>query len=483
MTKKRTGAKRFLLLLALLPTPVGGEQDNFARQNNSPTLFGMREYRLLAGDISQDPANSALVEDFPSGNAATDDLKARLMALLTGHVRINKVLADRKSAWHGARQAMGDWFPALDINLTMGGEQQRKTDQAHNTNDFDETEIKISQLLWDFGATNGKVAQGRLRYEKANIEWAAARQKLLLEALTAFLEWKKAKQTVEFVRRSEANVHRQTELELTRTTGGAGSASDVLQSKTQLAGARSRRIQAESALDITGNRYRALFGEFPPDTLFSAKLPPSLLAKVPKTLDGTLTLALLDNSEVRAAILDERIAKQKIRAVHGKQFFPRIEASAGYTKKDGADGIPAIREDTFVDVSVNFPLNLMSGTNALRAARQQRVAALYEVTNVQHSVEEKARNNWQRLSNSRIVADSLDEQARYAAEFLALARMERELGNRSLIDLLSGENSLNNAQNAAASARIDLQLAQLALLHVIGRLDLDEAFNVGSASP
>ena len=39
-----------------------------------------------------------------------------------------------------------------------------------------------------------------------------------------------------------------------------------------------------------------------------------------------------------------------------------------------------------------------------------------------------------------------------AAEFLELARKERQLGNRTLLDVLTGEAALINANSAAASA-------------------------------
>jgi len=46
------------------------------------------------------------------------------------------------------------------------------------------------------------------------------------------------------------------------------------------------------------------------------------------------------------------------------------------------------------------------------------------------------------------------------------------LGQRSLIDVLSGETSLINAQAAADRARTDVALATLNVLNVMGRLNI-----------
>ncbi|MDP6927867.1 MAG: outer membrane efflux protein, partial [Rhodospirillales bacterium] len=59
------------------------------------------------------------------------------------------------------------------------------------------------------------------------------------------------------------------------------------------------------------------------------------------------------------------------------------------------------------------------------------------------------------------------------SEFLALARKERQLGNRSLIDVLSGETAFINATSDATSAETDVAIAVFTLLNNMGRLNLD----------
>ena len=65
----------------------------------------------------------------------------------------------------------------------------------------------------------------------------------------------------------------------------------------------------------------------------------------------------------------------------------------------------------------------------------------------------------------------LRNQANIAAEFLTLARKERKLGKRSLLDLLTGETNLVNAESDAASAERDVDIAAFTLLAVMGKLD------------
>ena len=64
-------------------------------------------------------------------------------------------------------------------------------------------------------------------------------------------------------------------------------------------------------------------------------------------------------------------------------------------------------------------------------------------------------------------------QANIAAEFLDLARKERQLGKRTLIDVLAGETNLINAQSDATSAQSDVIIAGLTLLSVMGQLSVE----------
>ena len=85
-------------------------------------------------------------------------------------------------------------------------------------------------------------------------------------------------------------------------------------------------------------------------------------------------------------------------------------------------------------------------------------------------IEEQIRNAWENLRTAKLNAERLQNQANIAAEFLELARKERQLGNRSLIDVLAGETALISAQSDAASAETDIILATFRLLSAIGRL-------------
>ena len=79
--------------------------------------------------------------------------------------------------------------------------------------------------------------------------------------------------------------------------------------------------------------------------------------------------------------------------------------------------------------------------------------------------------SWRNLETARDNRLNLNNQVRLAEEFLNIARQERAVGKRNLLDVLSAETNLLNAQSDQASTEFDVLSAGYTLLQAIGRLD------------
>ena len=88
-------------------------------------------------------------------------------------------------------------------------------------------------------------------------------------------------------------------------------------------------------------------------------------------------------------------------------------------------------------------------------------------------VEEQAKNTFEQFQIAQENAGFLENQANIAGEFLALAREERQLGRRSLIDVLSGETAEINARSDAETAKTQVAVSAYTLLFILGKLDIE----------
>ncbi|MBF0427031.1 MAG: TolC family protein, partial [Magnetococcales bacterium] len=300
-----------------------------------------------------------------------------------------------------------------------------------------------------------------------------ARQDLLLEGITAYISLLRAHQTLEFAQQSVDNIQKQAGLEESRVDLGSGFPTDVLQAKSQLAGAQARLSRARGGLINAINHYRSLFEEEPPtrDQLHPLHVPPDHL---PATLAEVTRLTRAENLQLKNAELGQGAADLEIDRVKADELAPKLNLVSEAKLSRNDNGVAGNKEDKAIRMELSYAFNTgFSGFAALTSAREQKLAVASRAQDTRMSVDEQARNAWQGLMTARENADFLENQVRIAQEFLRLAQEERLQGRRSLIDVLSGETTVINAQSDAAAATADVAIAAFTILKVTGKLTLD----------
>ena len=406
-------------------------------------------------------------------NVAGRSVESMIADAIENHDRVLAARSDLETSRRRARVALGAWFPKLDSTVDYGWEHQKKHESSTTSMPFEEYGLKFTQLLWDFGKTNAAIRKSAVEVTKAETALRRVRNDILLEAIKAYANLIRANNVVGFAGRSRANIQTQTGLEEARVESGAGLSTDVLQAKTQLAGAEARLVQAEGGLITARNRFANVFEFVPEDisTLAPLRVPTERLTA---TLEDALALALDNNYRLRAARLDEDIAREEIRRVRSDEFAPRIEGVIERKWQYDVAGTYGDKGISIGKVELKMPFNLgLTGLDSVAAAKSDYQSKTRAALDLQRIVTEEVRNAWSNLRTAQRNAQTLDNQASIASAFLELARQEQQLGQRSLIDVLSGETSLINAQSDAASAKVDALIASFDLLNATGTLDTD----------
>lgn len=405
--------------------------------------------------------------------AFAEDLGTRLGALLTSHERVKAAQFDLEAAQANVEVARGGYYPTASLTANVGNEHLRTNDTDTTTSMAQrEVDLNLSQTLYDFGAVDATVGGATLAVQQAQTALKQTEQAIMLAGMSAELNLASAKRVLDFQAQSEASIKRQTELEDARVKRGSGFSTDVLQAKTQLAGAQAARVRAQGALRQAVNRYRAVFGAAPADLMQGGNVKLAL-TDIPADEDGVVMTALENNFQVRAAQLQADIANTEIERSFATGYRPTLSASADQKYKRDVGGTVGKKNETLVKVELTYSFNFgLTAANTLKAAKAGHAGSSSRLKDARDQIEEQARNAWQNLETARANADFLENQANIADEFLQLARKERTLGQRSLIDVLSGETSLINAQAAADRARTDVAIATLNLLSVMGQLNI-----------
>ncbi|BAI74771.1 outer membrane efflux protein (plasmid) [Azospirillum sp. B510] len=406
-----------------------------------------------------------------SAQEAAESVRPLLERLIAENHRIAAARSGQEAAEAGLRKARAGWYGDVSLSVSAGRESQRNPSPTPATaGNLRDAGVTLRQPLLDFGRIGGEIEKATLTGRQAEATLRDTTQEVLLDGLSALVNLARTRQVVELSQQSLRNIERQTGLEESRVELGGGYATDVLQAKSQLAGARARLVRAKGAHVAAINHYRTVFhGEPPAKVAMVTPLPKAM----PTTLDEAIALARGHSPQLEIAGLGADIAKAEVRRVRGAELMPRVEAVADVSSRHNVGGTMGTKNDQTYKVQVTLPFNLgLAPLHSIDAAQASARASASQLDERRLSIDEQVANAWQNLDTARETAVFFENQARIAAEFLRLAREERQQGRRSLLDVLTGETSLYNAQADAASAAGDVSIAALTLLRTAGLLDL-----------
>ena len=408
-------------------------------------------------------------------NVLGNTIQQYLPGLLESHDRIKAAQSKTEAVEYVVKQYKGGYLPSVDLISESGYENiDKETGTDTDYNDKTYNRLRASQLLWDFGATSKKVEKSKTSLSQATLEEEDVRQNILLEGILACINIIKERDKLSYAKRSENNIKAQTGIEESLIEKGAGLRSDVLQAQSQLAAAQALRIEVAGELEIAKNRFRTVFGKsIQENETDGLELTERYRKLVPSSLDEAIRIALEKNPALRAKALDRNIAEDEITA-RKAAYYPRFELIGQGKYRYNDDGLEGDRTDFFVGLGITY--NLYRGgadQAAVNSAMAERHSFVQQFEEEKNLLIEQVRNSWQTLVTAESKREVLSNQAMIAVRFLELARKERKMGNRTLLEVLSAEVEYYRAMSNAVAAQAEANGAIFSLLKAIGTLKLD----------
>lgn len=399
--------------------------------------------------------------------------------------------------------AKAGWLPTL--TLTGSGQHNKALSNGKNTGsggvnprvrsntatDTLSLETILRQNLFNGGQTTYDIERAKATVRSAQMKFVGVEQKVLLDAVKAYLDLWKAYETLEyrvasvgFLERTMAQVKAQEDVgEKTRT--------DVSEARSRLASAVASRLTAEATVASAQAVYEQVIGvDQLPDHLH---MPGLLVSKttLPATLKDVSDLALLQSPSLQQALFDEKARKAGVGFAEG-ELLPSVDLSAsGKRTKTNTQSRFAVHEGSTSDhkgfgytntgtvgVTVTVPLFKPSSWSGLRRANQQRYQALSSLRKARLEVGQAVASTWHNVKFLEAVVRQVELQVSSAELNLEGKRQEYLVGERTLTDTLIAEQSLVDAQVLLVSSQRDYQVAFYLLMSLYGTL-LPEELGLG----
>ena len=373
----------------------------------------------------------------------------------------------------GIPQARAAWLPQLTLNSYIGSQQRFLPDPINNTSYGDNRQVlQLSQLIYDFGRTGASIDSAHQKYRQSLVTYVGTIQDVLLSGITSYINLYRTYHALLYANRYVTNVQKQVDMETKRKNNGLGYETDVLEAQAQLSDAQARQVLANGQLALQKNSFERLFQQRPthiPDYT----LPQDSTKLIPNSSKQAIATALLNNTDIRALEYNVMIAKQTIRRQKGN-FFPIVTAVVEGRHLYNVNGFEGRRLDYVEKAEINYPL--ISGFGDLasyRASKFNLERTLSELDNERLKIRQRVQDDWEQLTIARDYYQKTSKQTEQLARFVRLATKSRQLGQKTLLEVLVADSNFINAADASVNALAQLYIARFNLIRDMNILTLN----------
>lgn len=330
------------------------------------------------------------------------------------------------------------------------------------------TGLTMSQPLFQAGEAYLGYKQAQLGREMAGAIVVSARQQLLFQVTQAYYGLQLAQENLAVVKKAQATAAEHLKIAESRFRSGAVVQADVLSAQVHLAKITQEQMTAASQVEIARSALGTVMG-LPEAGSRPLAAPPREPAPLPKELADLQQIAQEKRPDLKRLTLAARSAQEEVTKAR-LNYLPRLHVVAEYDVDQRR--LFGTNADSYTVMALlNFNLfNGLADLAKVKESRAQEAQArdLKQETEdrVRHQVTETILN----LKTARARLQVAKGAVAQARESLRLIRLRYETGLTILVDLLTAEDALKNAELSQVGALLDTHLAQAGLELALGTI-------------
>lgn len=370
------------------------------------------------------------------------------------------------------RSAFGAWLPSLSANASSSLASSQRLDPetgavSTGSNDTYSAGLSAGWDVFTGGQRGANRRQAQAQSSAAEAQLGAQRSSAVLDVERSFYEVLRAQGLEEVARSRIERAKQNAEAAERRLAVGSATRSDVLRSKLELTTARESLLTAETQRNSASLALGRLIGEDGPvDAKPLDNLEPKPLALTEEALVNEITARA---PSVLAAEANLRASEAGVGSAKS-EYLPTVRLSAGYDWFNQDPAITGGRTSWSVRLGLSYPIfdGFLREERVVRARTQESVSQV-QLADTRRLVRSSV---GQSLSQLRLTSERINfaqESVEVAQEDLKVQQERYRLGATTILELLTSQESLVQAEINLVAARFDYQIARAELVALAGR--------------
>ena len=412
-----------------------------------------------------------------SGPATAETISGALAKAYDNNSSLNSARAGVRVTDEGVAIAKSGYRPRIVGSGSLDYSYSSQTGTRLTTGSFG---VSIQQSLFDGFQTKNNVRSAAAQVRAARESLRNTEQNILFNAASAYMDVIRDRQIAAQRARNLEFLDEQVRAAQSRFEVGEGTRTDVAQAQASRSAAVAQlsaaRAQAESSAAI----YRQIVGDAP-GNLQGA----SAARGLPNSLDAAMGIAASTHPAILASQHLVDAAGFSVKSAEGA-LLPQLSAEAGVSSSfrnasPPGVGMPGSTTNRSASIGARLTVPIYQGGLASAQVRQNKESlgrARIDVDVARDDVRAAVTSAWTQYHASREGVAANRELVNAAQLALNGVVEERNVGQRTTLDVLNAQADVINARINLASAERDVVVASYAILSAIGRLS---AQNLGLA--
>jgi outer membrane protein len=371
----------------------------------------------------------------------------------------------------GVAIAKSGWRPTVqgtsDLNYASSGSSGTRL----TTGGFG---VSIQQTLFDGFQTlnNVRGAEAQVRAQRENLR--NTQETTLFDAASAYMDVILNRQIAKFRERNLAFLNEQVRAAKSRLDVGEGTRTDVAQAQASQALAQAQLSAARAQVLSSAATYHQIIGDEP------GKLQPArpVTKLLPSSLASAFAIAATEHPAIRATEALVDASEFSVKSAEGT-LLPNLSAQAGVSRdySHRSPDLPGVGSpngwDNAASVGLSLTVPIYQGGRAsaqVRQAKESLGQARIQVDVSRDQVRAAVAAAWSQYQAARESSRANAEAVKAAQLALDGVIEERNVGQRTTLDVLNSQADLITAQINQVSAERDVVVASYAILSATGRL-------------
>ncbi len=425
--------------------------------------------------------------------AAAQTIEETLATAYIRNTQLSGARAQQRATDELVPQALSNWRPTVTVNGNV-----TRTDNDYNPSNLNRLTpysgygnsktvgVQVVQNVYRGGRTVAQTNQATNTVKAGQAQLKATEEDVLLGAAQSYLDVVRDQVTVDLNVSNENVLKQELDAEEARFRVGEVTRTDVALAQASYQQARAQHISAIGTLETDRATFQRIVGQQP------GKLAlPVFNYQLPASLEDAVAEAEANNPSVVAAEFVERAARDGVDLNEGarlptvqiigsySRLYPAPNSTSSTVSSIGAPVGFGSRVDHLdtgsVEAQMTWPLytgGLVS--SQVRQAKQTANQDLIAIEDAKRVARQTAISAWQQLAASRANIEALTAQVQAAQIGAEGTRQQALVGTSTVLDSLTAEQNLLQAQVNLIGAQHDALLNSFALLSAVGRLTAED---------